>query len=171
MVDLPKTFDCVSHDILPAKSAVYDVDESFLCYIYSYILNWKQCVWINNIDSDFQNVVSGVPQGSIVTNSHKSADDNTLTAFANNIQNLIHLLESESRVTIKWFKDNKMIVNPGKFKAIILDKKKNNYTHTHKKKIDSKAVTVKLNWTKFQLTHCESSVANDLNALISLESS
>ena len=143
MVDLPKTFDCVSHDILPAKSVVYDVDESFLCYIYSYILNWKQCVWTNNIDSDFQNVVSGVPQGSRVTNSHKSADDNTLTAFANNTQNLIHLLESESRVTIKWFKDNKMTVNPGKFKAIILDKKKSNYTHT--KKIDSKAVTVKLN--------------------------
>ena len=50
-----------------------------------------------------------------------------LTAFANNIQNLIHLLESECSVEIKWFKDNKMTVNPGKFQAIILDKKKNNH--------------------------------------------
>ena len=31
-------------------------------------------------------------------------------------------------MAIKWFKDNKMIVNPGKFQAIILDKKKNNHT-------------------------------------------
>ena len=30
-------------------------------------------------------------------------------------------------MTIKWFKDNKMIVNPGKFQAIILDKQKNKY--------------------------------------------
>ena len=28
-------------------------------------------------------------------------------------------LEPESSVTIKWFKDNKMIINPGKFQAIV----------------------------------------------------
>ena len=39
--------------------------------------------------------------------------------------NSIHLLESESRLaSVKWFKDNKMIVNPGKLQAIILSKKK-----------------------------------------------
>ena len=60
-------------------------------------------------------------------NAHNFVDDNTLTAFANNIQNLIHLRESESSVAIKWFKNNKMTVNPRKFQAIILCKKKNNY--------------------------------------------
>ena len=40
----------------------------------------------------------------------------------------MHLLESENSVAMKWFKDNKMIVNPGKFQAAILDKKKNNHT-------------------------------------------
>ena len=65
-----------------------------------------------------------------------------LPAFANNIQNLIHLLESESSVAIKRFKYNKMIVNPGKFQAIILDKKKNNHTQEIIK-IDNKAVKVK----------------------------
>ena len=76
-------------------------------------------------------------------NVHNFADDNTLTAFANNIQNLIHLLESESSMVIKWFKDNKMIVNPGKFQAIILDKKKNNHTQEIIK-IDKNVVKVKL---------------------------
>ena len=64
---------------------------------------------------------------------------NTLIAFANSIHNLIHLLESERRVAIKWFKDNKMIVNLGKFQAIILDKKKTNHTQ-ETIKIDNKAL-------------------------------
>ena len=33
--------------------------------------------------------------------AHNFAGNNTLTAFANNIQNLIHLLESECSVAIK----------------------------------------------------------------------
>ena len=75
-------------------------------------------------------------------NGHNFADGNTLTAFANNIQNLIRLLGSERSLAIKRFKDNNMIVNPEKLQAIILDKNKNN----HKQeliKIDNKAVKVK----------------------------
>ena len=57
---------CVPHYLLLAKLAAYGVDERFLCYIYSYFLNRKQCVRINNINSDFLNVISGVPQENIV---------------------------------------------------------------------------------------------------------
>ena len=64
LMDLSKAFDCVPHDLLLAKLAAYCVDESFLCCIYSYLLKWKQCVRINNIDSDLLTVISGVPQGS-----------------------------------------------------------------------------------------------------------
>ena len=197
LMDLSKAFDCVPHDLLLAKLAAYGVNESFLCYIYSYLLNRKQCVRINNINSDFLTVISGVPQGSIVgpilfncffndffyvteiANAHNFADDNTLTAFANSIQNLIHLLESESSVAIKWFKENKMIVNPGKFQAIILDKKKTNHTQ-ETIKIDNKAVKVKssvkllgvqidaeLNFNLHIANICRSA-ANQLNALIRL---
>ena len=110
LIELSKAFDCLPHDLLLAKLAGYGVDESSLCYIYSYLLNRKQCLLINNINSDFLNVISGVPQGSIVgtilfncffndffyvieiANAHNFADDNTLTAFPNNIQSLIHPL-------------------------------------------------------------------------------
>ena len=145
-MDLTKAFDCVPCDLLLAKLAAYGVDESFLCYIYSYLLNGKWCVQINNINSDFLNVISGVPQRSIagpvpfncffndffyvieIANAHNFADDNAPSAFANNIQNLIHILTSESSVAIKWFKDNKINESPRKFQAIILDKKKTNHT-------------------------------------------
>ena len=66
LIDLSKAFDCVPHNLLLAKLAAYGVNESFLCFLcYSYLLNQKQCVRINNINSDFLTVISGVPQGSI----------------------------------------------------------------------------------------------------------
>ena len=60
------------------------------------------------------------------------ADDNTISAWANSIKDLIRILEAESEVAIKWFEDNNMIVNPDKFQAIILNKhgqlENSNYT-------------------------------------------
>ena len=198
LMDLPKAFDCIPHGLLLAKLAAYGVDENLVCYIYSYLIHRKQYVRINNINSDFLNVVSSVPQGSIVgsilfncffndffhfietANAHNFADDNTLSDFANHIKNLIHLLESECSMAIKWFKDNKMIVNPGKFQAIILDKKKNNHTQ-EKIKIGKNVVKVKssvkllgvqidseLNFTLDIANICRSA-ANQLNALIRLK--
>ena len=50
------------------------------------------------------------------------ADDNTISAWANSIKDLITTLENESNIAINWFKDNEMIVNPDKFQAIIINK-------------------------------------------------
>ena len=145
-MDLSKAFDCVPHDLLIAKLAAYSVDENLLMYLYSYLSNRKQCVRINNVHSSFQNVISGVPQGSIVgptlfncffndffyfidkASVHNFADDNSLSAFESNIKNLKLILESESKTAISWFQSNEMIVNPGKFQGIINDKKKQDHT-------------------------------------------
>ena len=42
--------------------------------------------------------------------------------FEETIQSLIALLENESNTAIEWFPNNKMMVNSGKFQAIIIDK-------------------------------------------------
>ena len=115
-------------------------------YIYSYLSNRKQCVRINNVHSRPQNVISGVPQGSIVgptlfncffndffyfidkPSVHDFADDNSLSTFESNIKNLKLILESESKTAISCFQSNKMIVNPGKFQGIIINIKKQNHT-------------------------------------------
>ena len=82
-----------------------------ILYIHSYFLNHKHCVCVNNILSEFNSVISGVPQGSIVepilfscffidfydfiknANIHNSADNNTLTISAQNIGTFISVLE------------------------------------------------------------------------------
>ena len=65
-MDLSKAFDCIPHDLLIAKLAVYGFEEKTSLYIYAYLENGKHCVKINNINSNFQTIKSGVPQGSIV---------------------------------------------------------------------------------------------------------
>ena len=71
----------------------------------------------------------------VTADAHNFAD--SLTVFANNIENLIYLLESERSLVIKWFKDKKMIVNPGKFEHIISHKKKKDHAQEIKQ-IDNK---------------------------------
>ena len=59
---------------------------------------------------------------------HNFADDNSLSAFESNIKNLKLILQSENKTAISWFQSNKVIVNPGKFQGIIIDRKKQNHT-------------------------------------------
>ena len=113
-------------------------------YIYSYLTNRSQCVRKNNTHSQLETIISGVPQGSIlgpilfnlpindlfffVASLYNFADVNILSAFATTVSRLIKILESESSVVVDWFKKNKMVVNPEKFQAIILDKGKRDHT-------------------------------------------
>ena len=139
LMDLSKAL--VPHGFLLAKLTAYGIDDNLLLYIHCYLLNRKQCVYISNTLSEFNKVISGVPQGSIVgpilfncffnnfyyfienAKVQNFADDNMLTIFSQNVQNLISVLGSESNIAIDRFKTNKMVVNPGNFQSIIIDKK------------------------------------------------
>ena len=97
---------------------------------------------INNTYSGFEEIISGVPQGSIVgrilfnaflndffydienASVHNFVDDNTLSCFAKTVKDLINVLKQESEVVINWFFSNEEIVNLDKFKSIILTKNK-----------------------------------------------
>ena len=63
--DLSKVFDCIPHDLLIAKLETYGLGQKALSYIFSYLTNQNQCVRINDKKSNFQKIISGVPQGSI----------------------------------------------------------------------------------------------------------
>ena len=96
LIDLSKAFNFIPHDFVIAKLAAYGFDKNMICYIYSYLKSRKQCVSVNNIKSTFEEIISGVPQGSIVgpilfniffndffyfilvASAHNFVDDNTL---------------------------------------------------------------------------------------------
>ena len=66
LMDLSKAFDCISHNLIIAKLAAYGLDDTALKLIFSYLENRKQCVRIYNTYSNFENIITGIPQGSIV---------------------------------------------------------------------------------------------------------
>ena len=66
LTDLSKAFDSIPHDLLIAKLAAHGLSKEALIYILSYLSNRKQCVRINDTYSEFENIITGVHQGSIL---------------------------------------------------------------------------------------------------------
>ena len=113
LMDLSKAFDCIPHDLIIAKLTAYGIDRETLRLIYSYLKGRKQCLKINNTYSDYKEIISGVPQGSIlgpisfnlsindlffiieIASMHNFADDNTLSAWGETLSKVIGTLESQ----------------------------------------------------------------------------
>ena len=120
LMDLSKAFDYIPHDLLIAKLHAYGFNENSLVIIYSYLKRRRQSVRINNVYSNYQSVLSGVPQGSVLSpilfnfyindlfhfikeaSLVNYADDNTLTHFLNSLPQLIDVLEKEACVALTW---------------------------------------------------------------------
>ena len=109
LTDLSKAFDCIPHggwwlNPLVAKLDAYGFNRDTVAYIYSYLKNRKQCVRINGTQIYLGDIISGVPQRSmlcpisynlffndffyfiLLATAHNFADDNTLACFSKTIQ-------------------------------------------------------------------------------------
>lgn len=135
LCDLSKAFDCVSHNILLDKLKYYGVEGLALTFFTSYLSNRKQCVVMNNVTSDLENVDYGVPQGSVLgpllfiiyindfhifLNSECTlfADDTTLTCSANYPTDLDRINAEVITQAEIWFSTNKLCLNNDKTQRI-----------------------------------------------------
>ena len=66
LTDLSKAFDCLPHDLFVAKLFAYGFDDKALRFIYDYLRHRKQRTKIADSYSSWQEILYGVPQGSIL---------------------------------------------------------------------------------------------------------
>ena len=116
----------------------------------------------------------------LITSGHHYVDDNTLTSFAKTLEDLIKIREHGCEVALAWSRNNKMMANPNKFQAILLNKSKSTQIkiiiNIGNEKIESLSavklaeikIEDKLNFDNPINTVCRST-ANQLNSLIRLK--
>ena len=66
MTDLPKAFDCISHDLLIAKLNAYGFDQNVLNVIHNYLFGRSQKTKVGSSFSDLLVILYSVCQGSIL---------------------------------------------------------------------------------------------------------
>ena len=144
LMDLSKAFHCIPQDLIIAKLHAYGFDENALVLVYSFLKKRKQSVRISNVCSSFQEIVSGVPQGSVLgpilfnfyiddlfsfikqATMDNYADGNTLAFFSKSLPDLVNVLENEADSALSWVEQNEMIANPNEFHTLFVKKDQTN---------------------------------------------
>ena len=111
--------------------------------IHSYLSGSKQRVIIWSTLTDWLDIVSGEPQGSVLgpllldiyvndliyfiqnTEICNFADDNTIYSCGTNLDRIIIDLEEDLCQALEWFESNKLVASPSKFQMMLLGTKRN----------------------------------------------
>ena len=66
LTDLSHAFDYLPHNLLIAKLNAYDFDKKAVRFVYDYLTSRKQRIKISDTYSSWQEILLGLPQGSIL---------------------------------------------------------------------------------------------------------
>ena len=132
LTDLSKAFGCICHDLLIAKLNAYVLSLPALKLVHNYLQNRKQRTKNGTAYSLWEEIFSGVPQGSILgpllfniflcdlfltiegnyfTNY---ADDTTPYVIGNNAEEVVSELKAITQKLFTWFAQNEMKANLNK---------------------------------------------------------
>ena len=128
-IDFRKAFDVVDHEILMKKLKLYKLSETSLSWFSSYLSERKQAVYNGQDHSEFIQIKSGVPQGSILGPTlfllflndlplftkfcfcDFYADDATFHTHSDNLETIEHSLQTDGNIAKTWGKENKMHIH------------------------------------------------------------
>ena len=146
LMDLSKAFDTINHSLLLAKLEAYGFSMTSLKLMQSYLCNRFQRTSVNALFSDWKEIETGVPHGSILGpllfniflndifysinngNLCNYADDNTLYSIGKSLNMVKESLKTNFLIIQKWFYKNHMVLNPGKCHYLLLGNKSNSNT-------------------------------------------
>ena len=141
LLDFSKAFDKVPHQRLFLKLAYYGIRGPILEWIKDFLTNRTQQVVLNNINSCSINVLSGVPQGSVlgpllfllyindlpfIVSSHVKlyADDTLIYRIINSAED-ITILQKDLNTLSEWANKWLMSFNPSKCVHLTITRKTN----------------------------------------------
>ena len=142
-MDLSKAFDSINHNILMKKLIEVGAGPNMITWMKSYLTNRKQCVKFKKVVSDEEEVLSGVPQGSILgpvlfiifTNSLANdlnmyklssyADDTQVIISARSPKEMKEGIEEVMRIAQEWYTSHSLLNNLTKTEIMIVTSKKN----------------------------------------------
>ena len=142
-LDLSKAFDTINHTLLLKKLESFNLNSDAIDFIHSYLENRTQISKFSNFKSIEENVLSGVPQGSILGpflflcfvndlpeifgNMCKFmayADDTQLLVFDKDLENLEKKVLEVINVAQNWYTKNGMKNNASKSEILVVSRKK-----------------------------------------------
>ncbi len=141
--DLAKCFDTIDHSLLIKKLEKYGVRGSALAWFNNYLSERSQCVSVNNAMSDFRDIHTGVPQGSVLgpilflifvndlpssltsTMCNLYADDTEIHSCGQTLSEVETILQQDINNIVEWFNLNKLTVNTGKSFAMLFSSNPN----------------------------------------------
>ena len=134
-LDFAKAFDKVDHGILLHKLQKLGVHGELGKWLHSFLSNRKQRVTVRGTLSEASDVVSGVPQGSVlgpllflimVGDIDRDLEHSRATSFADDTRIVkkitshqdASLLQEDLEKILKWAEDNNMVLNGDKFELL-----------------------------------------------------